>query len=202
MRLQIGLEQEFFVRNSNNELVIAPAELPHDGCGLLAEARGLPFFSPEEAVFSLKADVYRLTNQALKMGYALINSPVEKISKQLRLKAGRAFAKEIVKHQNIYGFEDHRNADNEQTAGIHISFTNPTTVVHEHGSPSVVYGMFDWLSIFKKLDEEFAPEIKAAKRNRGFYELKSDGRIEYRSLPANVDLDKIIEVLKVIINEC
>lgn len=58
---------------------------------------------------------------------------------------------------------------------------------------------FDYITIFKKLDEAFAEEIKEAKRLPGFYEIKSDGRIEYRSLPSNVSLFKVIDVINSII---
>ena len=199
-KLNIGLEQEFFVTDENGQLVITPTELPHDECGLLAEARGLPFNSPEEAVFSLSADVYRLSSQANYHHLTLSCSPsVRGISREMRQKAARTFAKGQVKHENLYGYEFHRNSALEQTAGIHISFTNPMVIMDESKYSQTVNAMFDWVKIFRGLDEAFAPEIKAAKRNKGFYELKCDGRIEYRSLPANTDMNKIIEVLKTLL---
>ena len=56
--------------------------------------------------------------------------------------------------------------------------------------------MFDFVQIIRKLDEAFKGEIKAAKRLPGFYEIKPDRRVEYRSLPNDVDLGKIIKTLK------
>lgn len=200
MRLNIGLEQEFFVTNAAGELVVVPAELPHDECGLLAESRGLPFNSPEEAVFSLSADVYRLRAQATKLGLTLHYSPsVMTITRQMRQQAARIYAKGVVKQENIYGYEFHRNSASEQTAGIHISFTNPHNYPRDNGGSYTVNQMFDYVKIFTGLDKAFATEIKEAKRNKGFYELKEDGRIEYRSLPANTDLGKVIEVLKTLL---
>jgi len=200
MRLNIGLEQEFFVTGADGQLTIAPAELPHDECGLLAEARGLPFNSPEEAVFSLAADVYRLKTHAAKLQLTLSNSPsVMTISRLMRQKAARMYAKGQVKHENIYGYEFHRNSASEQTAGIHISFTNPQTFTYDATRSATANVMFDYVKIFTGLDAAFAQEIKDAKRNKGFYELKPDGRIEYRSLPAHTDMSKIIETLKKLI---
>lgn len=190
---KIGLEKEFFVLKDGRPSVV-PMNLPYDACGLLAEARGLPFTSPEEAVFSLMADVYRVERDASAMGFTLSDVPFMTIGRDVRLAASRTFAKGLTKYQNIYGYGEHRNRQSEHTAGIHISFTKPVTV--KSGDATVeYYSMFDWLTIFKALDKAFATEIKMAKRNPGFYEIKHDGRIEYRSLPANVSLTKIIEVL-------
>jgi hypothetical protein len=43
---------------------------------------------------------------------------------------------------------------------------------------------------------KFAKEIAGARRRPGFYEIKSDGRIEYRSLPNTINKHKLISVLK------
>jgi hypothetical protein len=194
--LKIGLEKEFFVVNPEGRPVVVPANVAHDDCGLVAEARGNPSTSTVDAVYSLRGDIHRLSQQVVACGaLVLVDTPVMKIDRATRLEASRKYTKGLTKFQNIYHYTDHRNASAEQTAGIHISFTNPTTVQREHGEITI-NTMFDWLSIFKTLDKAFATEIKATKRNPGFYELKGDGRIEYRSLPANVSLDKVIDVLQ------
>lgn len=195
--IKIGLEKEFFIQR-NNEYVIAPDGLPFDESGLLAEARGKAFSCPVEAVFSLNADIYRLQSKAKDLGVILLDNPVAVIPRQLRVKASRKFAKGLTKYQNLYGHEYHRNNRNENTAGIHISFTQPETITQDKVTFKY-FSMFDWLQIFRKLDQEFKGEIKTSKRQPGFYELKSDGRIEYRSLPSNTDLNKIIQVLQKIL---
>lgn len=192
--IKIGLEKEFFIKNGGN-YVIAPTGLPFDSCGLLAESRGLPFSCPVEAVFSLKADIQRLTDKATKMGLQLVDEPIAKIPRETVIAASRKFVKGLVKHQNLYEYKSHRNNRSELTAAVHISFTDESSFNHDKGV--FKYNkMFDWVQLFKYLDKEFSLEIKEAKRNPGFYELKDDGRIEYRSLPANVNLDKVITVLK------
>lgn len=193
--MQIGLEKEFFIK-ANNEYVIAPAGLPYDECGFLAEARGNPFSCPTDAVFSLKSSIFKLQDAANKLNVSLDDSPLGVIPKKLKLEVARRFIKGLTKHQNLYGFECHRNKSSEHTAGIHISFTDSGTVMGANNIPVTYNRMFDWAKIFRQLDKAFAEEIKQSKRNPGFYELKPDGRIEYRSLPSNTDLDKIITVLK------
>lgn len=55
---------------------------------------------------------------------------------------------------------------------------------------------FDWFKIISILDKEFSSEIKKYNLQPTNYEMRSDGTVEYKSLPANVDMDKIYEVLK------
>ena len=129
----IGLEREFLVANvgSPDKFVVVPDGFPADECGLLAEARGQPFTSVEEAVFSLQADTYRLTKQFEAKGLVLVDLPIGKIDKAVRLQAARHYDKGRTQYQNLYGYEAYRNAMNEQTAGIHVSFTCPVTVCYD-----------------------------------------------------------------------
>lgn len=192
--LKIGLEKEFFLIK-NDKFTIVPSEgFPFDDSGLLTEARSQAFNSPEEAVFSLQADIFRLDQLAFSHGIKLLDQPIAIIDRDTRLLASRKFQKGLTKYQNLYNFKHHKNNSKETPAGIHISFTRPETFNNDKGT--FTYNrMFDWVQLFKFLDQEFKQEIKEAKRNPGFYELKPDGRIEYRSLPANTDLVKIINVL-------
>lgn len=199
--MKIGLEKEFFVLNlveSPNNPIVCPTSLTPDECGLLAEARGKAFENPVEAVFSLKADIHRLFRTAAGLGLTLRENPTMVIPKNVKIQAARTFAKGLTKYENLYGYQSHKNRGNEQTAGIHISFTKPANFIHEKGV-FTYNSMFDWVKIFRQLDKAFSTEIKAARRLPGFYELKTDGRIEYRSLPANASLDKIINVLEEIL---
>jgi len=193
--LKIGLEKEFFVKR-NNQYIVVPKELPYDESGLLAEARGCPCDCPISAVFSLKAQEYKLKTQAEGIGVVLLSDSIANIPKNIKIEASRKFFKGLTKYENLYGYQSHKNRISESTAGIHISFTNSCDILLEDNKSVRTYnGMFDWVKIFRQLDYEFKEEIKNSKRLPGFYELKPDGRIEYRSLPSNTDLDKIIEVL-------
>jgi hypothetical protein len=212
--MRYGLEKEFFVIDSEGNpqiLVDDLKNLPHDDCGWLAEARGNPSYSIVDAVFNLHASIYKLhtslnqINQRSKFSYQLIDTPIMKVNRISRIEASKHYAKGRIKYSNYLGFETHRNAVYEATAGLHISFTNPIVffAVDKHHTQTtsamineeICNAMFDFISIFVALDKAFEQEIKGAKRRPGFYELKSDGRIEYRSLPADVDLDKVITVL-------
>ena len=194
--MRYGLEQEFFVYDDQQNLV-GPLlhDFTPDECGFLAEARGRPQNSICEAVFSLKADVFRLQQMATKHKMVLDSSPCTIVPHSILLACRRKFVKGTLDYQNLYGYQEHRKT-NKKTAGIHISFTEEQAIFDgNHKLITTINRMFDWVQIFRKLDKAFAVEIKAASRYPGFYEIKSDGRIEYRSLPTNCDLMKIIEVL-------
>jgi len=139
--------------------------------------------------------VYRAVDQYNKANgtkLVLDDFPYRKIDRKTRIELSRLYTKPISKFQNLYGFDSHRNSHSEQVAGIHVSFTEQRTVETKEGK--VTYNqLFDFPTVMRKLDNTFKDEIKAAKRRAGFYEVKEDGRVEYRSLPSNTPLDKLIE---------
>lgn len=191
--MKIGLEKEFFVLRDNKPIVVPP-QLGADESGVLAEARGNPFSNVTEAIFSLQASAYDLSKRAEILKVSLIDHPLMNIPRSLKLEARRLYPKGLTRYQNLYGFQSHRNSVSEQTAGVHVSFTK-TREEKVADRTFRCNEIFDFPQIFRKLDAAFATEIKESKRRPGFYELKADGRIEYRSLPANVDMDKLIDVL-------
>ena len=194
--MKYGLECEFFVFAETGDTPLGglPSSLTPDECGFLAEARGQACYSIREAVFSLKADIYRLDEEAKKLGLKLVRVPLLKVPQKAILKSRRMFSKGLLTYQNMYGYEEHK-ISGKKTAGIHISFTNPVQIRCAEDKYETHNAMFDFIQIIRKLDLAFKEEIKHSRRNPGFYELKSDGRIEYRSLPNNVEFEKIIRVL-------
>lgn len=201
--ISFGLEKEMFlmVIGESIPMVIPRGDLPSDECGLLVEARGTPYPSITEAVFSLKSEEFRLTALADKQGWRLDDSPILPISRKLKVEASRSYDKGVCSYRNLYGYECHRNKLSEQTAGVHISFKNMVTFSYRKKDGGKYFEFkycrnFDYVRYIIALDIAFKDEIKKAKRNPGFYELKNDGRIEYRSLPSNVDLYKVIDVVE------
>ena len=197
MRLKFGLEKEFFCLSTEAKTVtVVPKGMAADSCGWLAEARGNAFTNIVDAVFSLHADIHKLVKEAEGKNVILVDTPLLKVPRDVRVAAARASAKGLISYENLYGYQNHKNTGLDATAGVHISFTNPSTVSRGEDHEDIeYYKMFDWFKVFSGLDKAFKEEIKAAKRLPGFYELKNDGRIEYRSLPANVDLNKVMDVV-------
>jgi hypothetical protein len=199
--LNFGFEKEFFLADEQNEPVLIPEVLPMDSCGWLVEARSQAFPDPVDAMFSLRADIHRIQTQLNKINERheaiplhLDDSPVKQINEDVRIEAKRKYFKGLISHQNFHGFNRHRTKPNEATAGFHVSFSNVLTrMVKDDRVTS--YGNFDWMQMFLGLEKAFEGDIRGTKRNLGFYELKSTGRIEYRSLPANIDMDRLMGVL-------
>ena len=199
--LKIGLEKEFFVVDAESgDYIIVPNGLPHDDCGWLAEARGKPNTDIVEAIHSLYADCYRLHETAKDLGCRLVGINVVKLSRKLQLQAQRKYAKGKIHYENLYGYEHHRNSASECLAGVHVSFTNECTIFYGDDNKSRSYnGIFDYAKLFRRLDDIYAEEIKDAKRRPGFYEIKPDGRIEYRSLPTSINLMNLITNLQTVV---
>lgn len=202
--LTFGLEKEYFVANSDGELTVVPQYMPHDDCGILAEARGNPCDSVVNAVYSLMAEEYRIKKQAKeKYKLTLLEYPLMTVPRDLKIEASREFEKSLTKYQNLYGYTRHLHKQSQHTAGIHVSFVATKsrtefvqcTAKKQHAHSFTVPYLIDYAQIVRYLDEAFKKEIKATKRRPGFYEIKDDGRFEYRSLPNNVPLDTIITVL-------
>jgi hypothetical protein len=198
--MQVGFEKEFFLLNEENkpQLIKTNTGIPYDECGWLVEARGMPFNSANDAVYNLKGKIAKITAtiQKIHPTFSLSDQPFMIVDRTLRAQAAKTFQKPLVRQNNFYGHETHRNSPLEGIAAIHVSLTSQQRYKDQNGNESHYNVNFDWARIFTKLDLAFKNEIKDAKRNPGFYELKGDGRVEYRSLPANVDLDKLTQVLE------
>jgi len=197
--LKIGLEKEFFVQDKFGNIAIVPDGVSHDDCGWLAEARGKPSSDITEAVFSLMADIHRLRESLAAKNHFFLDRDVVKMPRELRIKAQRKYAKGKIHYENLYGYEHHRNTMAECVAGLHISFTNEKMYIGKDDKHHTYNALFDYVKLFKRIDNIYLPIIKEAKRRPGFYEIKPDGRIEYRSLPASTDLISLINNLQTVV---
>jgi len=198
----IGFEKEFFV-TKEKEVVVVPNLIPHDDCGWLAEARSNPSGDVVEGIFSLKADEFRLRMLAAKEGLQLVAVPFMKVPKDVRLQARREFSKGLTEYQNLYGHTSHGLPLIMADAGIHISFTFSRTKFYGKKNREFKYNpVWDYSRLFRCLDTRFAKEIKLAKRRPGFYEIKPDGRVEYRSLPNTIHFAQLVEGLVWALRDC
>lgn len=199
--MKFGLECEFFVRKSSVGGYVLlgglDASLTPDECGFLAEARGKPCSNIRDAVFSLYSDIYRLEGAAKQLGVELLREPNADVPYEAVLASRRRYNKGTIQFQNIYGFSAHRQK-RKKTAGIHVSVTDSREHRYSSGRVFQYNAIWDFPQFIRQMDSAFKQEIKDAQRNPGFYEIKPDHRIEYRSLPNNVKLERIIEVVETI----
>ena len=211
--LKFGFEREYFVTKEDpayeHTVVLPPKDMPKDG--VLAEARGEPFQDPIDAAYSLLAEQHRMYDRLPKpypgwnredgpregVDSLTLNAvPVLKVPRELRIESARTHQKGLVHYQNLYGHKRHRNKQSEMTAGLHVSVTRELRVARSKYRYTVVNQMFDFAQFVRIMDEEYAELIKSTSRRPGFYEIKSDGRVEYRSLPTSVDVVKVAEFIK------
>lgn len=189
--MKFGFELEKFLLKDGKPTVV-PQELPHDACGWLVEFRSAPYSNPYEAIGSLYADMAEVTMQVKQKGFTLSEESFMDIPRGVKLEARRLYNKGVIAFQNLYG----KNPSRLDHAGLHVSFTRPVEPYCEknlkHPAQNLIW---DFPTLFKKLDKHYAREIAAAKRVPGFYEIKHDGRIEYRSLPITVGLWDLAGVL-------
>lgn len=218
--MKIGFELEAFCLKRGEDLIkpvteervpsfspcLVPDGLPLDECGWLVEVRSEPHTDITKAIFLLQAETRTVEAQAKLKGVSLSYVPLLEIPRDLKVKAARRHGKGLISYRNLYGHETHRTR--LATASLHISFTEEKMFRYREfagmvqGGATMRDGAFtypgfvDHARIIVSLDKAFAKEIAAAKRNPGFYEVKADGRIEYRSLPNNVCLDKLERELR------
>lgn len=201
--LKLGFELEAFILKDGLPTLV-PTSLPMDECGWLVEIRSDPHTSVRKAIALLnveRAIVEERTQKFPELTLAFL--PTFDVPRDVKVKALRRTGKDILRYRNLYGHENHRTK--LSTASLHVSFTNEQTFFYtdmkgvnkEHKYP----GFIDHAKIIMAFDKAFKDEIRAAGRNPGFYETKPDGRIEYRSLPNNVDLQKLQDTLSSILRE-
>ena len=200
---KVGLEKEYYVVK-RGEFTLASSGIGHDDCGYLAEARGEPHDDPLKAVYLLLADEDKLKSAAakLKVGQLKVQAyntlPQELINLAVRTFGKSANTIRQERRGNLYGLGYSGKEPTTFTrAGVHIHFS-PTlhTVEAEEGPVTELDDILDIPKIIQGLDKAFSPEINAAKRIIGEYEMKPEHHgFEYRSLPATVDLKKVAKVL-------
>lgn len=214
-----GIEFEFFVLDKDGVVVPAYTATPNlDGNPVIGEIKTGVHNSIVDCVFELKKLIYLEKTSLETKGFTMDVSPKKTVSddflKSLRQSHGFVDSKhlEVLKELSVYpnGRTSRPLRRQDFTASLQINFsqTRDITVPHyelitvedkhryeksnEVKSHSVV---FDYLTTIFSLDESFRDEIDESHRVKGVYAIK-DGilgdRIEYRSLPNNIDLDKII----------
>lgn len=196
MNLKIGIEVEFFVTHNGKLADASLLGLPHDDYPIIAEARGKPSRCAFEAVHSVLGEIERMVS-ILPPGHKPLFANWAKKDdhwRKLNQEAMRRGMEKSINWENLHGLPESTKNDTHVSAGMHISFTNPQeiTVTWKSNRSSESYttreynAVFDYAKLFLAIEKEFDRDIARSGRTKGFYEIKDDGRIEYRSLPATL----------------
>lgn len=193
--MKFGFEYEEFITDKDGNIRLVPDDFPKDDCGWLIEYRGEPHDNPYEAVGALKAVMtrershFKEAHPDLKLQGTEL--PFANVPRALKLEARRHNTKGLDRFQNLYG----RKPTQTATAGLHLSITRERVIYVKSKNKGTYNALWDYAQFIRFMDKEYAKAIKATKRVPGFYELKDDGRFEYRSLPITVDLWKLAKLL-------
>ena len=205
--MKYGIELEFFVFKDEGVVPAYKATYNLDGNPVIGELRTDPFDTIEECIFDLKRLLYIERSKLTKKGYNLVLIPEIKVKNDFirNLRRDRRFTDEKAKDYSeifsIYGDADYNILPiTTFKASLQINFSKDCfKALTEKGERIYTGLVFNYVDLIRGLDEKFKDEIKKTKRTKGIYSIKEGiitNRIEYRSLPNNIDLHSIIEQLK------
>jgi hypothetical protein len=190
---EIGLELELFLIDKDGN-ILEPIKygFPADEMGFLIEIRSEHSNKLEDIERILDSLVKINTDKASLLGFEVQRVPFKEVSKDFQ-----EYIREKYKHylfpdhtQNIYGKPpvSHHTGfkENLATAGLHVHFSSRRIF-----GTKCVQRDLPIEKIVKEMDAIFVKDIKDTNRIPGEYEMKSHG-FEYRSLPNNIDIKKVI----------
>jgi hypothetical protein len=181
--LRFGFELEGFYHAGTENITVPPKEYPRDSFPGLVEIRTSGGKSLELSYMELlyKASQYISTTSFSKVSHVFSGNELRQI-RQVHFEKGG------LKIENIYG-KPPRLLGNKILASLQINISDLHTDSYRDCRGTLTpasYGLFDFVSIIRNLDEEFKQEIKESNRQPGFYCIKDGYRLEYRSLPNSV----------------
>jgi len=185
--LEIGLEKEMFLVKNGKIMEPKLYGFPFDEMGFLVEIRSYPSDNFYPILSSIQEAETLFKLRAKQLGMKLIDEPflettnkfIQYISKKYRHNELPCLTKNIygTKLSHHTGIMDHR-----VTSGIHVHFSSRIEA-------KVLKLPVE--EIVKEMDKKFKLEIEKYNRIKGEWEPKAHG-FEYRSLPCNTDIHKIL----------
>lgn len=194
---EIGLERELFLLD-NQKNVKEPKQFgfPRDEFEFLVEIRSLPSDRLYPVYTTMQQEELQYKLRANKFNMMLSNDPfiyaertwVEALWKKYNLNRFKDYT------QNIYGKKDETHHKGvlqveknlcKLTAGVHVHFSSRNKKTGE-----VIKLPIE--DIVRQMDKKFKEEVILSERILGEWELKTHG-FEYRSLPANIDIYKVLK---------
>jgi len=203
---KIGLEFEYFLVNPKTNTLVIPElyDLECDDFILLGEVRPDPGISTSEVIGNFYKALIRTRKLVAEDKLVMDFSGVKEITPQFKAEILRKIGtKEIAHAKNIYKtdilnlsddvVEDGRVITCYVSTGLHVHFSRSAEeewVDKDNRKQSSKINLLttsQMFSIIRSMDKNILPKhnlgVNLKYRNPGFYELKSHGGFEYRSLP-------------------
>lgn len=218
--MKYGIELEFFVgQATTGDPVIAPAFKytdNTDGNPVVGELRTGVHNSIIDCVFELRKLLFIEEEKLKKAGMELLLTPTIKVNgdflKALRRDKTYVNRKvlDVLDEYSIYpGGEVGKEIPREQyKAALQINFSENDTFSYptyndrgkwEKTENKLISKPFNFIPIIAKGDEAFRADIERTERVKGVFTIKPGthgDRIEYRSLPNDVNLLKVMETYR------
>lgn len=175
---KFGIELEGFCV-VNGSVAIPVKGYPTDGFPGLVEVRSRTHYNLVDACFEvlkLMQPLYGLDTQICEHTF----TPQQRLDLRRRHNE-----KTSVSINNIYG-KSPKALGNKTLASFQINISMEKTHYYTDNNRSEKYihhQPFDFVPIVRALDKEFETQIKQSKRQPGWYSIKDECRLEYRSLP-------------------
>ena len=216
---KIGIELEFFIKNSDEYVPAYKHTINTDGNPVVGEIKTDIHDNIVDCVYDLKKRISLEKTELAKIGLTLELIPEIEVSEEFvkSLREDENFVNskhfEVLKELSIYGKKTGKilprkkykaalqiNISDNKTFDYYEYTKNQIKEEYEYiGNRKIIdySSIFDYVSIIRNLDILFKKEIKDTKRIPGVYCIK-DGelgkRIEYRSLPNNVDINTLLKI--------
>ena len=187
---KIGIEKEFWLLNVDTIQEPALFNFPYDEYGFLVELRTKACTNPKSLLRSFNRQLRLLNVKAKMLAFRLSDKPnmfsppylISYLSSKYNYGSLEDLTANI--HVGIKCSHATGISSDYLTAGLHVHFSR-----HDKFGKRIQLPIYD---IVKRLDWAFKSDIMKADRILGEYEIKPHG-FEYRSLPANTPIEKVIE---------
>jgi len=198
---KIGIEKELWLLD-NNGIIQEPAiyDFPYDEFGFLIELRTSPFSNAEELLVDFKQRLHILEVKAKMLGFVLSDKPnmprPERLIEYLAIKYHHDGLPDLTANIHTGVKSSHATGifEGYLTAGIHIHFSRHDQFGRRVQLPIEI--------IVRKMDWNFKSVVLEANRILGEYEIKQHGGFEYRSLPTNAPIEKVVDKAFKILESC
>lgn len=196
---KIGIEKEFWLLN-NIDVIQEPAlfNFPYDEYGFLVELRTEACTNPKALLRSFNKHLRFLNVKAKMLAFRLSDKPnmlsPPYLIPYLSAKYSYGSLEDLTANIHVGIKCSHATGISSDylTAGLHVHFSR-----HDNFGKRIQLPIYD---IVKKMDWNFKSVIMKADRILGEYEVKPHG-FEYRSLPSNTDIKKVIKIAFRILKE-
>lgn len=208
---KFGIELEFFVKDIEKDKII-PAYIVTknlDGDPVIGELKTEVHDDIYSLIYELKSLIHKEKDDLKKRNCIFLLNPEVIFTnddyKSLRRDNAYVNNKELnsLNEKSIYNKKTSKILSRTTfRAGlqVNISENSVKTIKTENNIYKDIYSsnVFDFYSIIRNLDSNFKEEINNSKRINGVYSIKNGeygNRVEYRSLPNSICLNKLLDIL-------